>query len=173
MDLVTLVAACALSVEPKIMHALICEQSGGAPWSISVPGRNLPRVHSSCRTPSAKHADRRSRRRSHPRGTGGAAGRPRAATAATFAPCANITLAARRITRLGSVAKLGDGSKPTRSIARSPSITAHGIGRTRFAESVSRHRREGQCTELRHAEGRVSTKLTTRPTHRRRRPMQL
>ena len=44
MDLVTLIAACALSVEPKLMHALVWEQSGGEPWSFSVPGESLPRV---------------------------------------------------------------------------------------------------------------------------------
>jgi hypothetical protein len=32
MDLVTLIAACALNVEPKLMHALIWKQSGGEPW---------------------------------------------------------------------------------------------------------------------------------------------
>src|SRR5262245_9762132 len=44
MDLVTLIAACALSIEPKLMHALIWQQSGGDPWSFSVPGESLPRV---------------------------------------------------------------------------------------------------------------------------------
>ncbi len=55
MDLVTLVTACALSVEPKslpsgpdprVMHALIWQQSGGEPWSFSVPGESQPQVHS-------------------------------------------------------------------------------------------------------------------------------
>jgi len=36
-DLVTLVAACALTVDPKLMHALVWHQSGGEPWSFSVP----------------------------------------------------------------------------------------------------------------------------------------
>ena len=44
MDLVTIIAACAPSVEPKVMHALVWEQSGGEPWSFSVPGQSLPRV---------------------------------------------------------------------------------------------------------------------------------
>jgi hypothetical protein len=39
MDLVTLVAACALTVDSKLMHALIWHQSGGEPWSYSVFGR--------------------------------------------------------------------------------------------------------------------------------------
>jgi len=44
MDLVTLITACALNVEPKLMHALIWKQSGGEPWSFLVPGESLPRV---------------------------------------------------------------------------------------------------------------------------------
>ena len=39
MDLVTLVTACALGMEPKLMQALVWQQSGGDPWSFSVPGR--------------------------------------------------------------------------------------------------------------------------------------
>ena len=49
MDLVTLVTACALSVEPKLMHALIWHQSGGEPWAISVRNEPMPRVYSSMR----------------------------------------------------------------------------------------------------------------------------
>ena len=44
MDLATLIAACALSVDPNIMHALVWEQSGGQPWSFSVSGEAMPRV---------------------------------------------------------------------------------------------------------------------------------
>jgi hypothetical protein len=44
MDLVTLIAACALSVEPNVMHALMWEQSGGEPWSFGVPAESGPRV---------------------------------------------------------------------------------------------------------------------------------
>jgi len=49
MDLVTLVTACALVVEPKIMHALIWHQSGGEPWSFSVPGEHQPQVYHTVR----------------------------------------------------------------------------------------------------------------------------
>lgn len=49
MDLVTLVTACALAVDPKLMHALIWQQSGGEPWAISVQGEPSPRVYSSMR----------------------------------------------------------------------------------------------------------------------------
>ena len=47
MDLVTLVTACALSVDPKLMHALVWHQSGGEPWAVSRARRSesarLPR----------------------------------------------------------------------------------------------------------------------------------
>lgn len=100
MDLVTLIAACALSVEPKIMHALIFEQSGGEPWSFSVPGESLPRV-----LPTLEDAIREAR---DPQldgarirvGLVGLSVDPRALTALSFAPCPNITLAARQLTRL-------------------------------------------------------------------------
>ena len=47
MDLVTLVTACALAVEPKLMHALIWQQSGGEPWAVSMQNEALPRVYTS------------------------------------------------------------------------------------------------------------------------------
>src|SRR6478672_9111296 len=47
MDLVTLVTACALSVEPKLMHALIWHQSGGEPWAVAVQNEPMSRVYSS------------------------------------------------------------------------------------------------------------------------------
>jgi hypothetical protein len=47
MDLATLVTACALSVEPKLMHALIWHQSGGEPWAVAVQNEGMPRVYSS------------------------------------------------------------------------------------------------------------------------------
>src|SRR5262249_47867742 len=47
MDLVTLVTACALGVEPKLMHALVWQQSGGEPWAVSLPSEPMRRVYSS------------------------------------------------------------------------------------------------------------------------------
>ena len=97
MDLVTLIAACALSVEPKVMHALIWEQSGGEPWSFSVPGESLPRV-----LPTIQDAVREAR--AAPANAGrirvgltGLSTDSRSVTAVLFTPCPNITLAARRI----------------------------------------------------------------------------
>jgi hypothetical protein len=36
MALTKLITSCALTVDPKIMHALIWHQSGGEPWLFSV-----------------------------------------------------------------------------------------------------------------------------------------
>src|SRR6266567_2993950 len=49
MYLVTLVTACALGVEPKLMHALVWHQSGGEPWTVSVQGEPMLRVYPSMR----------------------------------------------------------------------------------------------------------------------------
>jgi hypothetical protein len=61
-DLVALVAACSLTVDPKLMHALVWHQSGGAPWSFSVPAEHQP-----CVWPSAQQAVAEAHRRA-PRG---------------------------------------------------------------------------------------------------------
>jgi hypothetical protein len=101
MDLVTLITACTLSVDPNIMHALVWEQSGGEAWSFSVPGEAMPRV-----LPTIQDAVREARA-SRPEGgrirvgLTGLSIDPRSVTALVFAPCPNITLAARQITQLG------------------------------------------------------------------------
>jgi hypothetical protein len=105
MDLVTLIAACALSVEPKVMHALIWKQSGGETFSFSVPGESLPRV-----LPTIQDAIREARavRPNGGRirvGLTGLSIDPQSATAVLFAPCPNITLAARQITQLSERCK--------------------------------------------------------------------
>ena len=98
MDLVTLVAACALTVDPKLVHALIWHQSGGEPWAFSVPGERQPQVY-----PSAQEAIREARfAEGVPIRVGltGLATDSRTATLAMFMPCANISIAARQITQL-------------------------------------------------------------------------
>jgi len=105
MDLVTLVTACALTIGPNVMHSLIWQQSGGEPWSFLVPGESQPRVF-----PTMQDAIHEART-AHPDGSRirvgltGLATDPRSATAALFAPCPNITLAARQIARLGERCK--------------------------------------------------------------------
>jgi hypothetical protein len=101
MDLVTFVTACALTIDPKIMHALIWHQSGGEPWSFTVPGEHQPQIYQSVR--EAIRALRAVDRDDVPIRVGltGLSADPRSATAAMFAPCANITIAARQIAKLG------------------------------------------------------------------------
>jgi hypothetical protein len=105
MDLVTLVTACALTVDPKVMHALIWLQSSGEPWSFSVPTESQPRVF-----PTMQDAIREARA-ARPDGgrirvgLSGVSTAPRSATAVKFAPCPNITLAARQMAQLGERCK--------------------------------------------------------------------
>ena len=105
MDLTTLVAACALAVDPKIMHALIWHQSGGEPWSFVVPGEREPQVYQTVH--EAVRAARAMDRDDVPIRVGltGLSADPRSATAAMFAPCPNITIAARQIAQLGERCK--------------------------------------------------------------------
>jgi len=105
MDLVTLVTACALAVEPKIMHALIWHQSGGEPWSFTVPGERQPQVYQTVREAiRAAHATDRDDITIRV-GLTGLSADPRSTTAAMFAPCPNITIAARQIAQLGERCK--------------------------------------------------------------------
>jgi len=117
------------------MHALIFEQSGGEPWSFQGPGEALPRV-----LPTLGDAVREARA-VRPLGVRvrvgltGLPANPRSVTASLFAPCQNIALAARQITRLLNCAR--PHPNPTRFIAPSLSSMARGIGlTTRFAEAV-------------------------------------
>jgi hypothetical protein len=100
MDLITLVAACALTVDPKLMHALIWHQSGGEPWSFSVAGERQPHVYR-----SALEAVREAQP-ALPQGVPirigltGMAAESTSATGAMFMPCHNISMTARQITQL-------------------------------------------------------------------------
>ena len=110
MDLVTLITACALNVEPKLMHALIWKQSGGEPWSFSMPGESSPRV-----LPTLQDAVREAQA-TRPEGDRirvgltGTSINPRRVTAVMLAPCPNVAIAARQLTRL--VERCNTTSKP-------------------------------------------------------------
>lgn len=112
MDLVTLIAACALSAEPRVMHALIWEQSGGEPWSLSAIGESLPRVF-----PTIQDAIREARA-ARPEGDRirvgltGLSTTARSVTAAMFAPCPNITAAARQISKFAERCKATSNANP-------------------------------------------------------------
>jgi hypothetical protein len=105
MDLIAFVAACALTVDPKMMHALIWHQSGGEPWSFSVPRESQLQVYRSAREALAEA------RRSVPTGLPirmGLTGLPvdsGAASLAILMPCPNISIAARQITQLSDRCK--------------------------------------------------------------------
>jgi hypothetical protein len=100
MDLVALVAACALAVDPKLMHALVWHQSGGEPWSFSAPGERQPQVYRSAR--EAVHEAQAALPASILIRVGltGLGAHPITATAAMFTPCLNISMAARQIAQL-------------------------------------------------------------------------
>lgn len=98
MDLVTLVAACALAVDPKLMHALVWHQSGAEPWAVLVQGEASPRVYQTMR-------DAIREVRSGPVqgtvriGLAGVLVSSSRASAAAFRPCSNIAMAAVQINR--------------------------------------------------------------------------
>lgn len=137
MDLVTLVTACALGVEPKLMHALVWQQSGGEPWAVSVPNEPMPRVYS-----SMQQAISETRTASVATGVVrvGLAGLPVApskASPAMFLPCQNVAIAAQRI------GKLADCCKAHPRLKGDPTLCAvavyHGSWErpdVRFAEAV-------------------------------------
>jgi hypothetical protein len=98
MDLVTLITACALAVDPKLMHALVWHQSGGEPWAISVQGEANPRVY-----PNMQDAIREMR--SSPTrgalrvGLAGVPVPPSKVVASVLLPCRNVAMAAVQISR--------------------------------------------------------------------------
>jgi hypothetical protein len=100
MDLITLVATCALTVDPKLMHALIWHQSGGEPWSVSAAGERQPQAYRSAleavRETQAAYPQRVPIRV----GLTGLAAESTSATEAMFTPCLNISMAARQIAQL-------------------------------------------------------------------------
>lgn len=100
MDLVTLVTACALGADPKLMQALVWQQSGGNPWAVAVQGEPSPRIYTSLR-------EAVSGARALPDASGivrvGLAGLPVAAgnvSPAVFLPCWNVAIATQQITSL-------------------------------------------------------------------------
>jgi hypothetical protein len=105
MDLVTLVTACALSVEPKLMHALIWHQSGGEPWAIAVQNEPMPRVYSSMQEAISEAHSVSAANDTVRVGLAGLPVSPLKANAAMFLPCRNVAIAAQRIARLAARCK--------------------------------------------------------------------
>jgi hypothetical protein len=110
MDLTTLITACTLTVDPKIMHALTWHQSGGEPWAFSVSGQHLQVLKS-------MEDAVRAARDTQPNtvvirvGLTGLPGTPRSVTATMFTPCSNIASAARWIAQLVALCATSTRSK--------------------------------------------------------------
>jgi hypothetical protein len=100
MDLVTLVAACTPTVDPKLMHALIWHQSGGEPRSFSVAGERQPLVYRSAREAVLEAQTALPKGLPIRVGLTGLTAESTSATGAMFTPCLNISMAARQITQL-------------------------------------------------------------------------
>ena len=141
MDLVTLVTACALAVDPKLMHALVWHQSGGEPWAISVQGEPQPARLSEHERRDQGDADgllarHRARR---------PCGRPDAAVAKCRRPCSCRAATSRwrrcRSAGLSADASRIRASRATRRIVRLPSIGAPGSSRTSSSQPQSWQRR--------------------------------
>jgi hypothetical protein len=110
MDLTTLVTACALVVDPKIMHALIWHQSGGEPWSFTVAGVHQPQVFRDVSDAVDAARDTYPADIAIRIGLTGLSATPRSVAAAMFAPCSNITVAARQIAQLAERCKTSSHS---------------------------------------------------------------
>lgn len=103
MDLVTLVTACALAVDPKLMHALVWHQSGGEPWAISVQGEPNPRIYSSM---DLAIREARAESRAVLRvGLAGLSMAPSRVAAPVLLPCRNVAMAAAQIAKHASRCK--------------------------------------------------------------------
>jgi hypothetical protein len=105
MDLTTLVTACALAVDPKVMHALIWHQSGGEPWSFTVAGVHQPQVFRDVSDAVDAAHDTYPADVTIQIGLTGLSATPRSVAAAMFAPCSNITIAGRQLTQLAERCK--------------------------------------------------------------------
>jgi hypothetical protein len=103
MDLVTLVTACTLAVDPKLMHALVWHQSGGEPWAVSLQGEPNPRVYA-----SMDLAIREARTQSSAVlrvGLAGLSMAPSRVAASVLLPCRNVAIAAVQIAKHASRCK--------------------------------------------------------------------
>jgi hypothetical protein len=110
MDLLTLIAVCALNVEPKLMHALIWKQSGGEPWLFSAPRASLPHALPTFQAVVREAQVTRRRGDRIRAGSTRVSINPRSLTAAVFAPCPNVAIAVQRLTQL--VERCNTTSKP-------------------------------------------------------------
>jgi hypothetical protein len=100
MDLTTLITACTIMADPKVMHALIWRQSGGEPWAFSVAGQQQTRILQSMKDAVIAAQAIRPDDIAIRVGLAGLPSTPRFVTATMFTPCANVTAAARQLAQL-------------------------------------------------------------------------
>jgi hypothetical protein len=100
MDLVTLVTACSLAFDPKVMHALVWQHSGAEPWSVLVNGEAGPRVYANVWQAVDEVRARPSVGGSVRVGLAGLPVNASEIRAALFLPCRNVATAAAEITKL-------------------------------------------------------------------------
>lgn len=99
MDLVTLLTACTLAVDPKLMHALVWHQSGGEPWAISTRAEENPRVYPNMRD-VIRDAQEMSNNSIVWVGLAGVPVPPSKVSASNLLPCRNVAMAATLFAKL-------------------------------------------------------------------------
>lgn len=104
MDLVMLVTACTLAVDPKLMHALVWHQSGGEPWAIAVQGEANPHVYRSMHD-AIRESHELTGNTVARVGLAGVPVLPRKVSASVLLPCRNVAMAAIQIAKLASRCK--------------------------------------------------------------------
>ena len=105
MDLVTLVTACSLTVDPKLMHALVWQQSRGEPWAASLQNGALPRVYASMQEAIREIRANAAANDTIRIGLAGIAVAPSKVAPAVFLPCRNVGMAATQLTTLSERCK--------------------------------------------------------------------
>jgi hypothetical protein len=99
------VTACALTVDPKLMHALVWHQSGGEPWAIAVQGEPNPRAYSSM-TDAIREIHSGPVRGIVLVGLAGVPVVPARVSASVLLPCRNVAMAAVQIAKHSSRCKV-------------------------------------------------------------------
>ena len=163
MDLVTLVTACALSVDPKLMHALVWHQSGGEPWAVSVQGEANPRVY-----PDMREAIREIRsnfiRARFAWVSPALSVSPSKVAASVLLPCRNVAMAAVQITKHANpVQDTSAVQEPMRRSVRSRFIGAHGSSRTSSSRPTSRHLLRREMRRISTCQAAPARRFSTRP----------
>jgi hypothetical protein len=100
MDLVTLLTACTLTVDPKLMHALVWHQSGGEPWAVSVRTEAFPRVYGSMREAIQEVRAGSAGYDTVRAGLAGVPIAPSKITPGVLLPCRNIATASKELGKL-------------------------------------------------------------------------